>query len=196
MIVNGNLNAIVALAGSLRGSGSIAGSVVALNGSLVSPGNSAGTLTLQNLTLDLGAMLEIEVSKATAGFPPVAGFDYDTLFATNTFGGLSPTVTLGGSLSLTVGTGIEQNDVFSIIINTSTDPVVGTFAGLPSGALLTVGGQAFQISYADDSNTPAFELAGGNDVSLLAVPEPGAVVLLLGGLAACSLGRRRERATA
>ena len=72
--------------------------------------------------------------------------------------------------------------------------IFGVFDGLDNGMLFSAGGQAFQISYFDDPLTPnVLELAGGNDVSLLVVPEPGSVCLLLGGLGAMALRRRRTR---
>jgi hypothetical protein len=72
--------------------------------------------------------------------------------------------------------------------------VQGYFGGIANGDLIQVGGYEVQISYFDDASTPAFELSGGNDVSLLVtVPEPGSVMLLLGGLGSMVLGRRRNR---
>jgi hypothetical protein len=58
--------------------------------------------------------------------------------------------------------------------------------------MFLLAGQIWQISYFDDASTPGFELAGGNDVTLLAVPEPGAVVSLIGGIGVL-LGLRRYR---
>jgi fibronectin-binding autotransporter adhesin len=191
--VNGTLNGAVQLSGSLRGAGQIAGTLTALAGSQISPGNSAGTLTVQNLALDPGAALEIELGKLIPGAQPVPGIDYDVLVATGSLGAVNGAVQLGGTLSLLVSAGIQENDVFTLILNNSPDPMNGEFAGLAHGSFVTAGAQVFQISYADDGTTAAFELAGGNDVSLLAVPEPGAAILLLGGLAACSFARSRQR---
>ena len=58
--------------------------------------------------------------------------------------------------------------------------VNGTFAGLPNGAPLTIGGSQFTIHYTT------------TDV-LLTIPEPGAMVSLLGGLGLL-MGLRRRRA--
>lgn len=191
LTLNGTLNGGVALSGTLRGSGTLNGTVTAATGSLVAPGNSAALLSTGNVNLGAGSTFEIELSKAFAG-APIAGSDYDVLSVSDTSFGATPTVTLGATLDLVVGSGIEMNDIFTIIVNNGGDAVVGTFAGLPNGATFSDGGQTFQISYADDKATAAFELTGGNDVSLLAVPEPSAALLMLGGLGLVGMRRRRR----
>jgi hypothetical protein len=62
------------------------------------------------------------------------------------------------------------------------DGIAGEFAGLPDGALLTVGVNAYNIDY-----TP-------NSVALIAVPEPGSFLALLGGVGVLSGLRRFHRA--
>src|SRR5207249_2927332 len=52
---------------------------------------------------------------------------------------------------------------FLIINNDGTDPVIGTFSGLPEGAVLNVSGLAFRISYVGGS---------GNDVVLTRISPP------------------------
>src|SRR5439155_14129211 len=56
-------------------------------------------------------------------------------------------------------------DAFTIIDNRGGNPVQGTFANLPEGAILWGGGYAFAISYAGGA---------GNDVVLTAVNRPPA----------------------
>jgi hypothetical protein len=56
------------------------------------------------------------------------------------------------------------NSVFTLIDNDGTDPVIGTFNGLPEGATVTVGPASYTISYVGGS---------GNDVVLVAQgPNP------------------------
>jgi autotransporter-associated beta strand protein len=196
LTVNGTLTGSVSIAGALRGSGIVNGTVASITGGLVAPGNSAGTLTTKNIDLGSGSGLQMELSKLIAGSPPIAGLDYDQIVATDDTFAVSPTVTLGANLVLTVGAGIQVGDVFTLILNQSGDDVVGTFEGLAQGQVFTAGGQQFRISYADNAITPAFELSGGNDVSLIVVPEPASAALLLGGAALISASRRRSKCTA
>jgi hypothetical protein len=75
------------------------------------------------------------------------------------------TVNLGGS-TLTVNSLFAPSvgDSFNIISNDGVNPVVGTFAGLPEGAVFPAGGFFFSISY----------VAGdGNDVTLTVLSGPG-----------------------
>lgn len=64
-----------------------------------------------------------------------------------------------GSAELTVNLGYVPvgADVFTILDNTGSDPIDGTFDGLPEGSLVDVGGQKFKISYVGGT---------GNDITL------------------------------
>jgi hypothetical protein len=53
----------------------------------------------------------------------------------------------------------------------------------PNSASFLVNGDSYRLDYD----------AGGNTVALLAVPEPGSVAALLGGLASLAALRRRRR---
>ena len=85
---------------------------------------------------------------------------------------------------------MKANDVFFIVANDGTDPIVGTFSSLPDGAFVTApGGQAFFITY--DANSTTRALDGGNDIALIAIPEPGITgLLLLGSALFLRRGRR------
>lgn len=62
------------------------------------------------------------------------------------------------TLTLNVGAfTAAANDTFVIINNDGSDPVRGTFLGLPEGKIVTVGAQKFQVSYRGGT---------GNDVTL------------------------------
>ncbi len=84
---------------------------------------------------------------------PAVGTGYDQL---NVVG----TVTLGGNLDVSLGFVPLPGSTFTIVNNSGTDPVVGTFAGLPEGATFTAGSTTFQISYVGGT---------GNDVVLTAL---------------------------
>lgn len=78
-------------------------------------------------------------------------------------------------------------DVFTIIDNDLSDPVLGTVAGLPEGALFTANGATFRISYVGGT---------GNDVTATVVSSPAVplfdaigLVLLAAAIAVIALRR-------
>src|SRR5439155_11612812 len=69
----------------------------------------------------------------------------------------------GADLSGTMGFAAAVGATFTIINNDGSDAIVGTLAGLPEGATVTLSGQSFTISYVGGT---------GNDVVLtLAAPN-------------------------
>jgi hypothetical protein len=152
-------NATINVTGGMLAGVGTAGIVTASAGS-VSPGPppttspappaAAGRLTTGNLTLGSGASLAIEMNSEAAG-----GFDQvkvnGTVNLTNAT--LQPTLRFTPSL----------NTVLTIIDNDGTDPVVGTFNGLPEGATFTLNSVPFVISYVGGT---------GNDVTLTANASP------------------------
>jgi autotransporter-associated beta strand protein len=180
LLINGSLasgSAVTVSSGAvLGGSGTIGGSVTVNSGGIVAAGNSPGILSTGDFSL--AGTLSSEVGKAPArsGFQPLAGTDYDQVNVTGS-------VTLTGSdLTLSILTGIEAGDIYYIIANDNSDAVTGIFAtlggvvtDLSQGALFSVGGQSFQISYTGNSGGGTF--TGGNDVALMAVPEPSVMAL-------------------
>ena len=189
LVINGSLSSspvVVSSGAYLGGSGTISRAVTINSGGHLAPGNSPGILSTGTLTL--AGTLDAQLGKAISGSQPVAGTDYDQVNVTG-----SVTLT-GGDLSVSILTGIETNDLYFIIINDLSDPVVGTFNGLAQGATFTLSGIEFQISYTADSVGGTF--LGGNDVALLAtVPEPESIALLGLGLTVL-LWRSRYRRTA
>lgn len=96
---------------------------------------------------------------------------------------LGPTTVFNFSDIAASSTALTPSAVFTIIDNTSANPISGTFTGLPEGSVINVGVNSLQLSYAGGT---------GNDATLTVVPEPGAAFSLLGGLALL-LGARRRR---
>jgi hypothetical protein len=80
------------------------------------------------------------------------------------------------------------------MINDGVDPVVGTFADYVDDQEFPdpTTGQIFRISYNADEATNAFNSPNGNDIALIAVPEPGSAALL--ALGSALLLRRRRNA--
>ncbi|MEI8042413.1 MAG: cadherin domain-containing protein, partial [Verrucomicrobiota bacterium] len=78
----------------------------------------------------------------------------------------------GASWNLTLGFAPVPGTVLKLLNNTSTNPLTGTFAGLPEGSLVpgTNGSNTyfFKVSYAGGD---------GNDITLTRTPGPGQVVV-------------------
>ena len=107
----------------------------------LSAGASPGQVTVDgNLTLGSSDTLPMELN----GLSPGSGYDQWVV---------DGTVTLGGAtLSVTRGFSPASGDSFVLIHNNGASSVIGTFAGLPEGQLLDIGGQTFGISYIDGAD--------------------------------------------
>jgi len=139
--------------GTLTGSNAGNMGPVTSTGGVVDPGvlpaNSAIITVNGNFTLDAASTFIVDLV-ATMSFDRVA---------------VNGTVNLAGStLSVFERFASVVGDTFNIIANDGADPVVGTFAGLPEGAVFAVGTSFYSISY----------VAGdGNDVTLTHVSGGG-----------------------
>jgi len=129
--------------GALTGSGVVgpvsSGTPSPKGGKLI-PGSPTGILQTRDLSLDDNATLYVDLN----GDNP--GSDYDQISVTGT-------VTLNNTvLNMTNEFTPSINQEFIIINNDGTDPVTGTFAGLPENSKLDSNGCTFQISYAGGPN--------------------------------------------
>jgi fibronectin-binding autotransporter adhesin len=176
LLVNGSLGNTAVTVGSataatLGGSGSIDGSITVAANGILAPGNSAGMLTLNN-TLTLGGVLALEINGLTAG-------SLHDQVALNSSGVLGGTLSLAWSLLSPAALSTE----LVLIANDGSDAFTGAFSN--AADLSTVNdnlGNSWQVRYAGGT---------GNDLTLVAIPEPGAAVLgLLGSMAL--LRRRRS----
>lgn len=187
--------------GSITGSTQMNGGIITGTGVLgdlnagagiIAPGLSTGILTTGSL-LAGNAAFEFDLAGGASAGSALAGLNYDQIVVNGS------AFDLGSStLSLSAVGAFFTNDVFNIIRNNGAGITTGFFSGLDNGDTYSFpNGYEVQISYFDDASTPQFELAGGNDVSLLVtVPEPGSAALLLGGLGSLMALRRRRRAKA
>jgi autotransporter-associated beta strand protein len=135
--------------GLLGGTGTV-GPITAGAGTWVSPGLSPGRLSSGALRMDGRSTLRVELQGTSGG----AGDDQMRVT-----GGVTLTNT---ELSIADGPSISPFAKIILIDNDGTDPIAGTFAGLPEGATVTGGaatGQPLTISYTGGD---------GNDVVLSA----------------------------
>lgn len=134
--------------------GALSGSGVISNKVTVSLGIHAPTgiqTVWSNYVVSAGGALKIAINGSSAGleFSQVA-----------TRGGNASVVTLAGTLMVSARPGLATNSTYVIIDNDGTDPIGGTFSGLPNNATFFQSGYTWRISYIGGS---------GNDVTLTAV---------------------------
>ncbi len=171
----------MALSGTLSG----VGTVGAVNGTggTVTPGTlGIGTINTGTLNLDGTSHLDIEIGRTSAGGGVLSN---DRANVTG-----SVTLTSGADLKLSLASGQNNpivGDILYLVINDLADSVTGVFTKLNNvnttlaeGSLFTYNSVDYQITYkANSEGTPSF--TGGNDVALMAVPEPETWVILAGG---------------
>jgi autotransporter-associated beta strand protein len=168
-------------AGILSGVG-LVGPITLEAGGTIAPGAGVGTLNTRDLALS-GGTLAAQLQDATT---------FDQLNVTGIISFTSPV-----NLTLALASTLPDASAFTLIANDGADAI--TFANslarfvyngnsLDEGEMFTVTGgfgtQGFQISYAGGTSN--------NDVVLTAVPEPGAIAMMLGGFASL-VGFQRRR---
>lgn len=172
-------------------------------GAIVDPGNSpvsTGILNTNTFSLTNSARLAIQIGGVFAGGNGTDGYDQINV--------LSPTASAsvsGGFLDLTDITfsPLPSDALLFLLVNNGTDAPSGLFSGVTLGGVpvanlnnIVIGGQQFALV-----NNANFDGVtglygglpdGGNDIALVAVPEPTCVASLLGAVAVLGLRRRRS----
>ena len=166
-------------AGAVLGGSGVAERAAFITGTLAPGSDGPGALSVRSVSFAPQSTFALELDSAQS---------FDQLRVTGT-------VTLDGTvdLSLAISLGPEdRGNVFAIIENDGVDAVVRTNGGgfayagnfLDEGEVfITAGGQELALSYAGGS---------GNDVVLIAIPEPGSATLLLAAIAWCNVRQRRH----
>jgi autotransporter-associated beta strand protein len=146
---------------TLKGNGTILGSVVAATGSYIKPGDSAGTLTLTgNLTLEDGALLDFELASISTS--DLISLGSSTLYLNNQD---------FSDFNFTALSGFGQG-MYTLI---DAGIISGNLGDNPSG---TIDGYFATIS------------KSGNDLVLNVVPEPGTWALLAAACLGLFVGKR------
>ncbi len=171
LLVNGTLGASsVTVDGTLAGSGIVEGGVTIAATGTLAPGNSPGVLTINN-TLDLAGNVSLEIHGLGAG----SGHDQIALNGSGVLGG---TLTLAWNL-LAPAAGSSE---IVLIANDGTDALTGAFANASDLSMVNDNlGNPWQVRYSGGT---------GNDLTLVAIPEPATSAL--GLLGAFALLRRRR----
>ncbi|TWT29920.1 Ig-like domain-containing protein [Blastopirellula retiformator] len=142
-----DVNKPVTVGGEFTLDGELKASAV---GATISAGFSPGTIFSTDLILTGGSILTVEIDDVN-----VAGTEYDQYVVTGT-------VDLGGAtLDLvdlpTVSTSMLGHELI-LIDNDGVDAVIGTFAGLVGGSVITIDGEDYKLFY---------DGGDGNDVVLV-----------------------------
>jgi hypothetical protein len=146
---------------TLSGHGTINGAVTT-NSATIAPGNSPGILATGNLDLD-GGTYNVELGGTTPGN---LSSNHDQISVTGSVILGAGTATL--NIAAINGFVPAATNSFVIIANDGTDPVNGTFAGLPEGTTFTSGGNTYTISYkgGDGNDVILFGGAGETRIAL------------------------------
>jgi hypothetical protein len=170
LLAGGSVTGNLAISGgSLAGSGPITGNVSVTSGA-ISPGSSAGTLTVNgNLTL---------------------GGDADLVFEIGGLGALSDALVINGTVPLSLETSDLVLQLINAFLPAASDTfaimdtqaaITGLFANVSNGQRLEVAGGigSFQVNYGVGSAFDPDKVVLSNFV---AIPEPGTLGLIIGGL--------------
>ncbi|RYD49933.1 MAG: hypothetical protein EOP83_24600, partial [Verrucomicrobiaceae bacterium] len=151
------------VSGYLEGNGFIDGNVHVQAGAYILPDYDGQLHVTGDFTLDHSAEIEFYLASTT----PL--LEYNQMRV----GG---TVTLDGDLLLGSDPVLVENDSFILLLNDSTDPIHGTFRGLPEGGVIAIGnGLALQVSYQANGDGGAV----GNDIGFTVVPDTSSTDLAL-----------------
>jgi len=196
LIANGNIAGTGTVSGNLFGNGTMTGPV-SVTGGTVAPGTTGtGSIGLLSVTNSL-AFNSVSTLKIDLGGVASAQHDQLSVQGLNLASDAGAGATL--NLSLTNGYTPVPGDLLVVILNGGSESGVfanttpdsnPNFFGGASFPSITVGGFEFAVGYHASANS----FFGGNNVALLAIPEPNTAATLAAGLGSLiGLGRFRRR---
>jgi autotransporter-associated beta strand protein len=188
---------------TLGGSGIITGAIsVSASGTLApggaTPATAIGSMRTGNLTFSAGANFSLGLNSAAVGTGLGAGTGYDQADVVGT-------VSLNGAnLQLALNYAPSFGDKLFILNNDQIDAIVGTFGSLNGTPTTLSEGSLVNLMSSFDNQSYQFQISYrgefyggnlnvGNDIVLVAVPEPSGVALLATAVVGFMV-RRRKRA--
>ena len=163
--LNGTVTGDIATPTYLDGTGTVDGDLTMLAGATLYPDFSGTLHVTEDFTLESSALVDIYIDG------PVPETNYNRMR-------VEGAVNLAGELSISYWGGLpeEFGDTLVLILNDGTDPINGSFAGLPEGAAIPLGGGlAFQVTYLANGDGGAV----ANDFGVTLVPDTFSVDLAL-----------------
>jgi fibronectin-binding autotransporter adhesin len=154
--------------GTLKGTGTISGTLSVAQGAKLAPGLSPGCINSGNLVLS--GTYEVELADLTACT------EYDQTNVTGTVDLTSSTL----SIIRFDGMVPRLNDSFTIILNDGTDAVTGTFTGIAQGGTIVSGGITYSVSYTGGTGNDVVLVVTAVDSSLGA-PNTGVMQIVKSG---------------
>jgi len=174
------------------------------SGARIDPGISqfsAGVLNTNTFSLANSGRLTIEIGGTLTGGNGIDGYDRINVLSPTTSAGVS-----GGFLDLVdMSISVLPSDaLLFILVNNGSGASSAAFGGVtlngsPVANLnnIVLGGQRFSLVYTANfdgvSGSYGGVASGGNDIALVAIPEPLSAATLFGGVTLLALRRRRRR---
>jgi fibronectin-binding autotransporter adhesin len=173
------------------------------SGARIDPGVSefsAGILNTNTFSLTNSAHLTIQIGGTVAGGNGIDGYDRINVLSSTTSAAVSGGFLDLADMSLSV---LPSDSLLFVLVNNGSGPSSAPFGGVtldgsPVANLnnIVIGGQPFALIYNAHfdgvSGSYGGVATGGNDIALVAVPEPLSAATLFGSVALLALRRRRR----
>jgi hypothetical protein len=169
---------ILLQSGTLNGWGAVTGNVTVMNGAMVRPGHSPGTMAINNLTLEDGAVLDLDVSTLAGGTSD--RLVIDGLFNAKAGSRITFKITDNAGATADVFQSLKVTDYFTFASGSA--PTANLFSNVN-----------FLAQGTDDRQFSLTVNSDGSVASVTAVPEPETYAMFLAGLGLLGAIARRKR---